>query len=145
VRVLAALGSALFAYLSVIPAGLVISTVEPACAGDACRTGLAQDVLLTVLYGVSFAALAGTSGVLSLYAFRPTVAGERHIRLLLGASVLAVGLTLLALLALARPLAAAVTLAVGAGAFLLLSRSAGGGGDPGSNGHGRLNGHGPLP
>lgn len=141
-RVIAAIGSVVFAYLAIIPAGLVISTIDPACAGGECETSLARDIPLTVGYIGAFLAVGGTSAALSLYSFRPSAAGERWIRRALGASVLAVGATLGLLFAIAEPLAAAVTLAIGGGTYVLLSRGVRRSRiDPSANGHARLNGH----
>lgn len=141
-RVIAAIGSVVFAYLAIIPAGLVVSTIDPACAGSECETGLARDIPLTVGYIAAFLALGGTSAALSLYAFRPSVGGERWIRRLLAASLLAVGASLGVLFAIAEPLPAAVTLAIGGCTYAALSRGIRRSRfDPARNGHARVNGH----
>lgn len=144
-RIVAAIGSIVFAYLAIVPGGLILSTFDSACSGGTCGTGLGSDILLTATYGAAFLAIAGTSAALSLYAFRPTVSGERWIRRMLGASVATVGVAFGVLFALGEPIAALVTIAVGAGMYLLLRR-----GerrpprprfDPRTNGHGEMNGH----
>ena len=141
-RVLAAIGAVVFAYLAIIPAGLVVSTVDPACAGGACRTGLGRDILMVVAYSATFVAVAGTSAAFSLYAFRRTVGRERLIRTMLLASVATVGLTFMLLFAIAQPIAAVVTVAIGAGTYWLLRRGERRSGfDPSANGHASTNGH----
>lgn len=132
----------MFAYLAIVPAGLVVSTLDSACSGPECETSLASDVLLVVLYAASFAGVAGTSAALSLYAFAPSVGRERLIRRALVIALAAIALTLFALFALAFPIAALATFGTGAVVYAGLrylnrSRSP----DPSRNGHGRLNGH----
>jgi hypothetical protein len=139
-------GSILFAYLALFPGGLVVSTIDPACAGPDCDQPLAQDILLGVLYAICFAAVAGCSLAMAVYFFRPTVRGELWIRRALVAALIAVGLTFLAQFALTFPLAALFTVAVGGAVYGTLRRfNAKERGrapkDPSSNGHGKLNGH----
>ncbi len=141
-RIIAGLGAFLFAYLAIIPAGLVASTLDPACAGGECETPLAQDVLFVALYGIACLAVAGCAGALGLYAMRPSVAGERKIRLALVSALATIGATLFALFALTEPLAALAVFAIGATTYTLISRNMREEGPPASsNGHGRLNGH----
>ena len=73
-------GSVVFAYLALFPGGLVISTIDSACAGPDCDQPLAEDILLGVLYGLCFAAVVACSATMVLYFFRTTVSGERLIR-----------------------------------------------------------------
>ena len=139
-------GSLLFAYLALLPGGLVVATIDPACAGPDCDQPLAQDILLGVLYAACFAAVVACSVTMALYFFRTTVGGELWIRRALVAALAAVGLTLLAHFALTFPLAALFTVAVGAvvyGTLRRMNASAPEAGphDPSSNGHGKLNGH----
>lgn len=110
-------GSILFAYLALFPGGLVISTIDPACAGPDCDAPLAEDILLGSLYALCFAAVLACSATMLLYFFRTTVASERWIRWALIAALAAVGLTLLAQFAVAYPLAALFTAAVGAAVY----------------------------
>jgi hypothetical protein len=145
VRIVAGIGSVVFAYLALVPGGLLLSTLDSACSGGTCGTGLGSDILLTVTYAATLLAIGGTSAALSLYAFRPTVSGERRIRRMLSASVVAVAVTLLVLFALAEPLAALVTGAIGGGTYAVLSgwarRLRRPPFDPSANGHGEMNGH----
>lgn len=139
-------GSILFAYLALFPGGLVVSTIDPACAGPDCDQPLAQDVVLGVLYAVCFATVLSCSVTMALYFFRTTVRGEMWIRRALVAALAAVGLTLLAHFALTFPLAALFTVAVGGAVYGTLRhmnapKSGPAPHDPSSNGHGKLNGH----
>jgi hypothetical protein len=150
-RYLAGIGSMLFAYLTLIPVALIGSTIDPACAGSQCETGLASDIVFLTLYVGCAAGMLSISGTLSVYAFRPTAAGEGWIvRALIGTAAI-LGLTFFALFAVASPLPAVVILAVGAGSYLLLRRNRDAAErrerepeppeGPELNGHGRLNGH----
>ena len=145
-RWLVLVGSVLFAYLALIPGGLVIATIDPACAGPDCDQPLAQDILLGVLYGVCFLATVACALTMVHYFFRTTVESERLIRLALVVALVASGATLLAFFALTFPFAALFTVAVGAavyGALRYLNRPKPEEPphDPSSNGHGKLNGH----
>lgn len=139
-------GSVLFAYLALFPGGLILSTIDSACAGPDCRRPLAEDILLGTLYAICFAALAGCVATMVLYFLRTTVRNERRIRLALTATLIAVGVTLLAQFALAFPFAALFTVAVGAAVYGTLRylnppERPELPHDPSSNGHGKLNGH----
>ena len=139
-------GSVLFAYLALIPGGLVISTLDPACAGADCDQPLAEDILLGVLYVSSFVSLVACSVAMIFYFFRTTVRGELLIRRALVFAVAVVGATLLAQFALELPVAALITVGVGAAVYgtlrYLNAREAESAAhDPSSNGHGKLNGH----
>ena len=139
-------GSVLFAYLALLPGGLVISTIDPACAGPDCEGSLAEDILLGSLYALCFAAVVACSATMALYFFRTTVGTERWIRRALIAALAAVGLTLLAQFAVALPFAALFTVAVGAAVYGTLRwfnapEKPDLPHDPSSNGHGKLNGH----
>lgn len=141
-RIVAGIGALLFAYLALVPGGLVLSTLDSPCAGGTCGTGLGSDIVLVVTYGATLAAIAGTSAALSLYAIRPTAGGERLIRRMLGLSVAAVALAFLVIFAIAQPVAALVTVAIGALTYGLVARSARRPPfDPSANGHGEMNGH----
>ena len=138
-------GAVLFAYLALLPGGLVLSTVDPACAGPDCDQPLAEDILLGSLYALCFAAVVACSVTMALYFFRTTVRNELWIRRALIAALAAVGLTFLVQFATVFPFAALFTVAVGAAVYgTLRYRNAPKkptGPDPSSNGHGKLNGH----
>jgi len=136
-------GSVLFAYLALLPGGLVVSLIDPACAGPDCESPLAEDLLLGALYVVCFAAVVACSGVMVLYFFRTTVENEQRIRRALMFALAAVGITLLAQFALVFPFAALFTVAVGAAVYGALRRfnAPEPKPDASSNGHGKLNGH----
>jgi hypothetical protein len=139
-------GSILFAYLALLPGGLVISTVDPACAGPDCDQPLAEDVVLGALYVLCFVAVVACSAAMALYFFRTSVENERWIRRALVFALAAVGATLLAQFALVFPFAALFTVAVGAAVYGTLRHfnapePKGPHPDPSQNGHGKLNGH----
>ena len=145
-RWLVLVGSFLFAYLALLPGGLVISTLDPACAGPECDQPLAEDILLGALYAACLAAVLASSVTMAVYFFRTTVRNEERIRQALVATLAAVGLTLLAQFALTSPFAALFTVAVGAAVYGTLRRlnapaKPDGPKDPSANGHGKLNGH----
>ena len=139
-------GSVLFAYLALLPGGLVISTIDPACAGPDCDQPLAEDILLGALYVLCFAAVVACSASMVLYFFRTTVENERWIRRALVLALAAVAATLLAQFALVFPFAALFTVAVGAAVYgtlrhLNAPKPEVPQPDASSNGHGKLNGH----
>ena len=139
-------GSVLFAYLALLPGGLVVSTIDPACAGPDCDQPLAEDILLGSLYALCFAAAVACSVAMVLYFFRTTIESERWIRRALVALLAAVGLTLLVQFATVFPFAALFTAAVGAAVYgtlryLNAPEKPDLPHDPSSNGHGKLNGH----
>ncbi len=137
-------GSVLFAYLALIPGGLVIATLDPACAGPDCDQPLAEDILLGALYVLSFVSVVACSATMAFYFFRTTVRGELLIRRALVFAVAVAGATLLAQFALAFPFAALFTVAVGGvvyGTLRHMNAPKPVAHDPSSNGHGKLNGH----
>lgn len=133
-RWLSLLGAFAFAYLAIVPAGLVLSTVDSACSGADCQTSLASDILFVALYGACFAAVAGTAGLLALHAASPSVKRERLIRRGLVIALAAVAATLLVLFAIAFPMAGALTLAVGGTVYGFLRFRYGRTPDPSANG-----------
>ena len=146
VRWLVLAGSFLFAYLALFPGGLVISTIDSACAGPDCDQPLAEDIFLGTLYAVCFAAVVACAVAMGLYFFRTSVRGELLIRRALIAALATVGATLFAHFALVFPFAALFTLGVGGVVYGTLKYRYGPSKDPeppdaSSNGHGKLNGH----
>ena len=113
-------GSVVFAYLALVPGGLVISIVDPACAGSACEQPLAAEIMLGVLYGSCFAAFVACSVAMVVYFFRTTVGGEQLIRLALIAALATAGTTLFVQFALESPIAALATLALGGAVYATL-------------------------
>jgi lysylphosphatidylglycerol synthetase-like protein (DUF2156 family) len=139
-------GSFLFAYLALFPGGLVISTIDSACAGADCDQPLAEDILLGTLYTVCFVAVVGCSAAMAFYFFRTSVRGELWIRRALIVALATVGATLFAQFALVFPFAALFTLGVGGVVYGTLKHRYGPTPEPeppdaSSNGHGKLNGH----
>jgi hypothetical protein len=136
-RVLAVGGFLLFAYLTIIPAGLVGATLDPACAGGNCESGLAARILLALLYGACSIALAGTAIAFAGYGLHPTANGLRLVARALAVSAAAIGLALFTLLAVSYPVAGIALAALAAGGYLWLrrmrpDRTV----DPSTNGHG---------
>jgi hypothetical protein len=134
-RIVAGLGSLLFAYLTLIPAGLVIAAVDPSCGDGGCDAGPALTVLLVVLYAACALALAASAVALAGYAISPGDPGARRIARALAASAAVIGIALFGLLAISFPIAGAVIAAIGIGLYSWLSRRPGPP-DPRSNGHG---------
>jgi hypothetical protein len=139
-------GSFVFAYLALFPGGLVISTIDSACAGPECDQPLAEDILLGTLYALCFASVVACVAAMARYFFVTTVRGELWIRRALLATLAAVGATLLAHFALAFPLAALFTIGVGGTVYgtlryLNAPETESDAPDVASNGHGKLNGH----
>ena len=134
-RVLAGIGFLLFAYLTLIPAGLVVATADPSCTGY-CESTL-RAILLTIVYGACALALIATALGFAGYAIRPSPQRAGFVARCLAASAAVVGIALFVLLALAYPLAGLVIAALGIAVFLWLHQlrppppS-----DPRSNGHG---------
>lgn len=139
-------GSFLFAYMALFPGGLVISTIDSACAGPDCDQPLAEEILLGTLYTVCFAAVVGCSAAMAVYFFRTSVRGELWIRRALVVALVAAGATLFTHFALAFPFSALFTAGVGGVVYGTLKYLYGPskGPDPPDaslNGHGKLNGH----
>jgi hypothetical protein len=135
VRVLAAIGFVVFAYLLLIPASLFASTVDSACAGSGCDVGLAERILLGALYVACAAAVAFAALSFAAYALRPSAASLTAIRRSLAASAAAVGVVAFVLLALAYPIAGLALAATGAVTLIWLRRlRAPAGPDPSGNG-----------
>lgn len=132
---LAAAGFLLFAYLAVIPGGLVVTTVDPSC--DGCGDSAGVVVVLTVAYGACFLALATSAVAFAGYAIRPSRAAARRIGVGLAASAAAIGVALFALLAVSFPVAGALIGALGIALYTWLRRRPAPA-DPRTNGHGRL-------
>ena len=144
-RVLAAIGALLFAYLALIPGGLIFSVWDSACSGGSCETSLLSRVAFTLLYGLCLAAVLGTAALFADHALRGTLATQQRLpRALLGTAFVAGGATFV-LFCVAYPLGGAVAGGV-AGVGYVALRVAGRDEDPvtpaapelGVNGHGRL-------
>lgn len=146
-RFLAALGALLFLYLAIIPAGLIYSTLDSACAGGACETSVLSRVLFTALYGACLLAIVGTAGLFAAYAVRGTLETQQRLPRAMALTGSVVGIALFVLFAVAFPLGGAVALALAAGGYLGVrvharrGQEAEPGSDPSGNGHPRLNGH----
>ena len=139
-------GSVLFAYLALFPGGLVLATVDSACAGPDCNQPLAEDILLGVLYALCLAAVLACSATMALYFFRTTVRGELYIRRALVFALAAIGATFLVHFALVFLVPALITLGIGGAVYgtlryLNAPEPVAEPPDPSSNGHGKLNGH----
>ena len=133
-RVIAGLGAVLFAYLALIPGGLVFATLDNSC--DGCDEDLAVAIVLTLAYTLCFLGLVATSFSLASYALRPTLEAGRRVGTALAIAAGVTGLTLFALLTVAFPFAGLAIAAIGVGLYLWL-RARPGPPDPRANGHGR--------
>jgi len=111
-RVLAALGAVLFAYLAVIPAAVVGATVDPACAGSSCGYSQPVTVYLVIAFGATTCALAASALSMALFAVRPSAAHQGLVRTALKASAACTGVLLLSEVALPHPVAALVIVGV---------------------------------
>lgn len=146
-RALAAIGALGFAYLAIIPAGLVASMIESACAGEGCASAPLSKLTFTALYGACLLAVVGCALLFAHHALRGSLATQRRLGLGLRLTAVVVSVTLLALFAAAFPLGAA--LALGGAAITLavlawLARERGGLPPASSNGQ-ATNGTGPHP
>src|SRR4051794_2025073 len=124
-RVLSGLGALFFAYLTLIPAGLVVASVDPSCADGGCDDSTIVTVVLVVIYATCALALAASAGALVAYALRPGGAAARRIATALAASAGAIGIALFALLAISFPVAGAVIAAIGVSLYVWLRRRPG--------------------
>ena len=151
-RALSGLAALVFLYLALIPAGLIYSTVDSACAGSGCETSIPSRVLFTVVYATCLAALLGTAGVFAHHAATGAIETQHRLPRALALTGIVIGIALIVLFSFAYPLGGAIAVALAAAAYLLVRRQARRGGDPGAeisavaggNGH-HKNGVGPLP
>lgn len=116
-RVLSGLAAILFLYLALIPAGLVGSTVDSACAGGGCETSLVSRVGFSLLYGACAIALVGSALLFANHAIRYTARSQERLVRFLAPTGAVVGATLFILFFVAFPIGGLVALAV-AGAVL---------------------------
>jgi hypothetical protein len=108
VRVLAAVGALVFAYLAVIPLAVVGSTVDSACAGSECGYSAPLSVYLVIAFGAAALALGAAAVSMAAYAARPSAGTARLIRTWLKVSVAVIGIVLFSELAIPHPVAAIV-------------------------------------
>jgi hypothetical protein len=108
VRVLAAFGALLFAYLAVIPVAVVASTLDSACAGSECGYSAPLSAYLVVAFGAAALALGAAAVAMAAYAARPSAGNARLIQTSLKVSVAVIGVVLFSELAIPHPLAAIV-------------------------------------
>lgn len=117
-RVLAGLGALLFLYLAIIPAGLIYSTLDSACAGAACETSVVSRVGFTVLYGACLAAILGTAGLFAHYAASGREEAQSRLPRALALTGSIVGAALFVLFLVAFPVAGASVLALALAGYL---------------------------
>jgi hypothetical protein len=121
VRVIAVLGSVLFAYLAVIPGALVGATLNPACESS-CGYAPAITVYLVIALGLSSLALVGSAVTLALFASRPSARTGMLVRRSLQITAAAIGALLFSEFALVYPVAAAVAAGVSIPGAWLITR-----------------------
>ena len=143
VRFLAGLGALLFAYLALIPAGLIFSVWDDACSGPGCESSLLSRIGFTLLYGICLAAVLGTAAAFADHALRGTHATQERLRSAMTVSAFAVGGVTFVLFCIAVPLGGTIAAAVAATGYVLL-RLHGRREDAPSVGAERVNGHRPL-
>ncbi|UJA18919.1 hypothetical protein HJD18_00995 [Thermoleophilia bacterium SCSIO 60948] len=123
VRAMSILGAGAFAYLSLIPGGLVIASVDPACAGPECGYSTVGDVALVIVYAIAFFALLASAAAFVWLAIEPrSGAATRRLVQTLGVTAVAAGLAMFAVFAIGSPLAALVLALIGIGLFSFLWR-----------------------
>jgi hypothetical protein len=142
VRVLVGIGALLFLYLALIPAGLIYSTLDSACAGEACETSVASKVAFSLLYAACLVAVLGTAALFAHYAATGSPAAQRRIPRALGLTGAVIGAALFALFLVAFPLGGAVALGLALASFFLIRLRSRGHEDSTSSAPARL---GPLP
>jgi hypothetical protein len=122
VRVFAAIGSLLFAYMALIPGALVGANLDPGCEAG-CGFALPITVFLAIAFGACALALAASAISLAAYAARPDHTTGRLVSRSLAVSALTVGVLLFSELALVYPVAAAVIAAASVVLGLLITRA----------------------
>lgn len=113
-RVLAGFGALLFAYLALIPGGLVFSVWDSACSGGSCETSLFSRLAFTVLYGLCLAAVLGTAALFADHALRGTLASQERLPRALLVSAFVIGGATFVLFCVAYPVGGALAAAVAA-------------------------------
>ena len=119
-RVLAAIGALLFAYLALIPGGLILSVWDSACSGGSCETSLLSRLAFTVLYGLCLAAVLGSAAAFAGHALRGTLAGQERLSRALLVSAFVIGGATFILFCVAYPLGGALAGAVAAAGYTAL-------------------------
>jgi hypothetical protein len=143
VRFLAGLGALLFAYLALIPGGLIFSVWDDACSGGECESSLFSRIAFTLLYGACLAAVLGTAAAFAHHALRGTFETQERLARAMMISAFVVGGATFVLFCVAVPLGGAIAGAIAAGGYLLLrlrQRRE----DTPAGGVERVNGHRPL-
>ncbi len=120
-RVLSALGSVLFLYLAVIPAGLINATLDSACAGPACETSVLSGIVFTLVYAVCAVAILATAGLFAHFAVAGSLEAQRRLPRALALTALAVGICAFLLFAVAEPAGGLLAAALAAGTYLLVA------------------------
>ena len=145
-RLLAGLAALLFAYLALIPGGLIFSVWDSACAGGDCETSLLSRLLFTLLYALCLVAVLGNAVLFAAHAARGTLESQERLPRALGASAFVVGGASFVLFWVAYPLGGTIAAGLAAAAYVALrlrGRDRDGGSD-GAAAAARVNGHRPL-
>ncbi|HKJ36246.1 MAG TPA: hypothetical protein VKA36_06740 [Solirubrobacterales bacterium] len=111
-RVLAGIGAFVFLYLALIPAGLIYSTLDSACAGPGCESSTAAKVAFTAIYSLCLIAVLGTAALFAGYAATGSATAAHRLPRALAATGGVIGAALFVLFAVAFPLGGAVALAL---------------------------------
>ena len=123
-RFVSAIGAAVFAYLSLIAFTLVVSTFDNACAGPGCESTPVIRALLTVLYSACLLSLGATVTLFADHALRGSSGAFARIPSALKVCGAAVGITLVFLVCLISPIAAAAVIVSAIVTWQLLYRHA---------------------
>ncbi len=119
-RFVAALGALVFLYLALIPGGLLLSTLDSACAGEGCDSSPAASAFFSFLYTACLITLVGTAGLFAHHAVRGSIETQQRLPRGMAASMAVIALTTFSLFAFAWPLGALLALLVAASAFAVL-------------------------
>lgn len=133
----------LFAYLALIPAGLIFSVWDDACSGGGCESSLLSRLAFTALYAICLAAVLGTGAAFAHHALRGTLASQERLQRTMTVAAFVVGGVTFVLFCIAVPLGGAIAAAIAATGFVLL-RHRGRRPEVVPGGAERVNGHRPL-
>jgi len=124
VRAIAVLGALFFAYLAVIPAALVGSTLDPACsASSSCGYATPVTVYLVIAFAACSLGLLAAGLSLAVFAVRPSPSSGRLVGPALKLSAAGVGVLLFSEFVLAYPVPALIILAISVAGGWLITRA----------------------
>lgn len=119
-RFLSGLGAALFAYLTLIPAGLIGSTIDSSCAGAGCESSVLVRIGFTLAYALCAVALLVVAAALAHNAVRGTAETQERAQRSLALAAVIVGVATFGLLTLSFPVGGGVLFVIAAAIYLSL-------------------------